>query len=116
MDHAGCSCRGHIRVTNIRAQSRPPGGAGAVPGTTAQQAIDAAARALGGMGKIRSLKNITLIGYEQYAYQNGGGNISPLPGSPQKYIAANDYWRLYDLEHGQMYLQERRNDRSLLRT
>ena|ERR1051326_5518244 len=69
----------------------PAGSAGTVQGTTAQQTIDAAARALGGIDKIRNLKNITLIGYAQYAYQNGGGNISPLPGAPQKYIddAAN---------------------------
>src|ERR1041385_2092340 len=88
----------------------PAGAAATVPGTTAQQAIDAAATALGGIDKIRNLKNITLIGYAQYAYQNGGGNISPLPGAPQKYIAANDYRRIYDLEHGRMYFQERRND------
>ena len=59
---------------------------------------------------IRRLRNITLIGYAQYAYQNGGGNISPLPGAPQKFIAANDYRRIYDLEHGRMLHQERRND------
>ena len=63
----------------------------AVPGQTAIQAIDAAAAALGGADRIRALRNLTLIGYAQYAYQNGGGNISPLPGAPQKFIAANDY-------------------------
>jgi glyoxylase-like metal-dependent hydrolase (beta-lactamase superfamily II) len=81
-----------------------------VPGQTAVQAIDAAAAALGGATRIRALRNLTLIGYAQYAYQNGGGNISPLPGAPQKFIAANDYRRVYDLEHGRMYHQERRND------
>ena len=45
-----------------------------------------------------------------YAYQNGGGNITALPGAPQKFIAANDYRRVYDLEHGRMRHQERRND------
>ena len=84
--------------------------AAAVPGQTAAQAINAAAAALGGADKIRALLNITLIGYAQYAYQNGGGNISPLPGAPQKFIAANDYRRIYDLEHGRMLHQERRND------
>src|SRR5262245_9489062 len=84
--------------------------AAAVPGQTAAQAIDAAATALGGADRIRALHNVTLIGYAQYAYQNGGGNISPLPGAPQKFIAANDYRRIYDLEHGRMYHQERRND------
>src|ERR1051326_9183006 len=88
----------------------PAGGAANVPGTTAQQAIDAAARALGGIDKIHNLKNITLIGYAQYAYQNGGGNISPLPGAPQKYIAANDYRRIYDVQNMRMLHQERRND------
>ena len=68
-----------------------------VPGTTAQEAIDAAATALGGANKLRGLKNFTLVGYAQYAYQNGGGNISPLPNAPQKFIAANDYRRIYDL-------------------
>src|SRR5207244_6709790 len=80
-----------------------------VPGTTAKQAIDAAAAAMGGADRIRALKNVTLIGYAQYAYQNGGGNISPLPGAPQKFIAANDYRRIYDLEHGRALHQERRN-------
>ena len=84
--------------------------AAVVPGQTAAQAINAAAAALGGADKIRALRNITLIGYAQYAYQNGGGNISPLPGAPQKFIAANDYRRIYDLEHGRMLHQERRND------
>ena len=82
----------------------------AVPGTTAQAAIDAAAAALGGAERILKLRNITLIGYAQYAYQNGGGNITALPGAPQKFIAANDYRRVYDLEHGRMRHHERRND------
>jgi hypothetical protein len=53
-----------------------------VPGTTAREAIDAAAAALGGAQRLQALQNITLVGYAQYAYQNGGGNISPLPGAP----------------------------------
>src|SRR5215475_9247903 len=93
----------------VRAQAPTAPGA-QVPGTTARQAVEAAAAALGGIDRIRSVKNLTLIGYAQYAYQNGGGNISPLPGAPQKYIAANDYRRIYDLEHGRMLHQERRND------
>jgi glyoxylase-like metal-dependent hydrolase (beta-lactamase superfamily II) len=81
-----------------------------VPGTTAKEAIEAAAAALGGAERILKLRNITLIGYAQYAYQNGGGNITALPGAPQKFIAANDYRRIYDLEHGRMRHLERRND------
>src|SRR4029078_5989530 len=79
----------------LRAQTAPgASGAQVVPGTTPRQAVEAAAAALGGLERIRALKNLTLIGYAQYAYQNGGGNISPLPGAPQKYIAANDYRRI----------------------
>ena len=81
-----------------------------VPGTTARQAVDAAAAALGGAARLQGLRNITLIGYAQYAYQNGGGNISPLPGAPLKLIAANDYRRIFDLENTRMLHQERRND------
>src|SRR5262245_44109069 len=93
-----------------RGQQPATAPASTVPGQTAAQAINAAAAALGRADKLRGLRNLTLIGYAQYAYQNGGGNISPLPGAPQKYIAANDYRRIYDLEHGRTYLQERRND------
>lgn len=93
----------------IRVQAQAPAGP-QVPGTTAQQAIDAAAAALGGAQRLQALRNITLIGYAQYAYQNGGGNISPLPGAPLKLIAANDYRRVYDLANTRMLHQERRND------
>src|SRR5262245_14159274 len=82
----------------------------AVPGTTAEQAIDAAAGALGGAARLRALRNITLQGYGQYAYQIGGANISPLPDAPLKLIAANDYRRIYDVQNMRMYQQERRND------
>jgi len=40
-----------------------------VPGTTARAAIEAAAAALGGADRIRALKNVTLVGYAQYAYR-----------------------------------------------
>jgi glyoxylase-like metal-dependent hydrolase (beta-lactamase superfamily II) len=94
----------------IGAQQGPAAPAARVPGSTVKEAVDAAAAALGGSDRILKLRNITLIGYAQYAYQNGGGNITALPGAPQKFIAANDYRRVYDLEHGRMRHLERRND------
>jgi glyoxylase-like metal-dependent hydrolase (beta-lactamase superfamily II) len=99
-----------LAVVAGHAQNAPAQPAARVPGTTAQQAVDAAAAALGGADRIRALRNITLTGYAQYAYQNGGGNISPLPGAPQKFIAANDYRQVYDLQNMRTLLQERRND------
>ncbi|MBM3819662.1 MAG: hypothetical protein FJW14_11720, partial [Acidimicrobiia bacterium] len=96
-----------LAVVSGHAQNAP---AAQVPGASAQQAIDAAAAALGGADRIRALRNVTLMGYAQYAYQNGGGNISPLPGAPQKFIAANDYRQIYDLQNMRTLQQERRND------
>jgi glyoxylase-like metal-dependent hydrolase (beta-lactamase superfamily II) len=96
-----------LAIVSGHAQTAP---AAQVPGTTARQAVEAAAAALGGVERLRALRNITLIGYGQYAYQNGGGNISPLPGAPQKFIAANDYRQIYDLQNRRTLQQERRND------
>jgi hypothetical protein len=55
------------------------------------------------------VKNITLHGYGQYAYQMGGGRISASPDAPEKYMAANDLTRIYDLEHDRFQMRERRN-------
>src|SRR5215510_1617131 len=88
-----------INVVGIRAQNAP----------SANAALTAAARALGGIERIRSIRNITLEGFGQYAYQFGGGNITADPNAPQKYQAANELKRVYDLEHGRFQLFERRN-------
>lgn len=71
--------------------------------------VDQAAQALGGAERVRSVKNITLAGYGQYAYMFGGGRISASPDAPEKYQAANDLRRVYDLEHGRFQQLERRN-------
>src|SRR5215471_12163217 len=73
----------------------------------ARTIIDQAAEALGGSERVRAVKNITLVGYGQYAYPFGGGNITAPPDAPQKYIAANDLRRVYDLEHGRFQQLER---------
>lgn len=77
------------------------------PGNRA--AITAAAQALGGLDRIRALRNIRLEGYGMYAYQFGGGNITGHPNAPMKFQAANDLRRTYDLQNGRWLLQERRN-------
>jgi glyoxylase-like metal-dependent hydrolase (beta-lactamase superfamily II) len=71
--------------------------------------LTATAEALGGLERVRSVKNITLSGYGQYAYMFGGGNITGSPEAPQKYQAANDLKRVYDLEHDRFQQLERRN-------
>jgi len=64
---------------------------------------------LGGIDRVRAVKNITLSGYAQYAYQFGGGRITGEPAAPEKYLAANELRRVYDLEHNRFQLIERRN-------
>ncbi|MGA2025273.1 MAG: hypothetical protein ABSH23_11000 [Steroidobacteraceae bacterium] len=78
-------------------------------GASARQTIEASAAALGGLERIRAVRNITLIGYGQNAYMFGGGNIVGSIQAPQKYEAANDLTRVYDLEHDRFQQFERRN-------
>jgi glyoxylase-like metal-dependent hydrolase (beta-lactamase superfamily II) len=82
--------------------------AAAAAGGADRTAIHKAAAALGGRARIEALKNITLIGYGQYAYVYGAGNISGDVNAPEKYEAANDLRRVYDLEHGRYQQLERR--------
>jgi glyoxylase-like metal-dependent hydrolase (beta-lactamase superfamily II) len=75
----------------------------------ARTLIERAAGALGGLERVRNIRNITLSGYAQYAYQFGGGRITGEPFAPEKYLAANELRRVYDLEHNRFQLTERRN-------
>jgi len=71
--------------------------------------IAAAAEALGGLDRVRAVRNITLIGYGMWAYQFGGGNVTASPVAVQRYLAANDLRRVYDLEHDRFQQAERRD-------
>lgn len=99
---AAASCTANPQNDGTRIEGGTP--------EAARQVIDAAAAALGGAERIASLRNLTLIGYGQYAYQYGGGNITGLPDAPMKLIAANDLRRVYDLEHARARVTERRNN------
>ena len=77
--------------------------------TRPRQAVEKAAAALGGLDRVAKLKNIRLVGYGQYAYMFGGGNITGAPDAPMKFEAANSLERVYDLEHGRYQQRERRN-------
>jgi glyoxylase-like metal-dependent hydrolase (beta-lactamase superfamily II) len=84
-------------------------GAQAPPAASARAIVEDAARLLGGIDRVQGVRNITLHGYGQYAYQMGGGRISGSPDAPEKYMAANDLTRVYDLENGRFQIRERRN-------
>jgi glyoxylase-like metal-dependent hydrolase (beta-lactamase superfamily II) len=79
------------------------------PAPTPASVTAAAAASLGGADKLRTVRNITLSGYGQYAYQFGGGRISGEAEAPEKYLAANELSRVYDLENDRFQLVERRN-------
>ena len=80
-----------------------------VPADAARAAIEASAQALGGLERLRAVKNITLIGYGNYAYQFGGGNVTASLHAAQRYQAANDLRRVFDFEHHRFQQKERRN-------
>ena len=58
-----------------------------------------AADALGGRAKILAIRTLTIEGYGQLAYQNGGGNITSSPDAPQKWMDVNNYVRIVDLQN-----------------
>ena len=81
----------------------------AAPAPSPATVTAAAAEALGGAERLRTVRNMTLAGYGQYAYMFGGGRITGEPEAPEKYIAANELSRVYDLEHDRFQIMERRN-------
>jgi glyoxylase-like metal-dependent hydrolase (beta-lactamase superfamily II) len=93
-------------IVAVGAAGQPVAGQNA---ETARGVVERAAGALGGVERIRSVRNITLNGYAQYAYQFGGGRVTGELSAPEKYIAANELRRVYDLEHNRFQLFERRN-------
>jgi len=102
MKHARFMTVGLLCVTTVSALAQ-------TQASSAREVVNRAAEALGGVERMRSVKNITLVGYGQYAYMFGGGRITGSPDAPEKYQAANDLRRIYDLEHARFQQLERRN-------
>lgn len=97
---------GTMAVGVLGALLASPGLAQAPSGRTT---VEAAAQALGGLDRVRSVKNITLFGYGAYAYQFGLANVTASPNAAMREIAANDLRRVWDLENGRYQQAERRN-------
>lgn len=76
---------------------------------TAQTVVARAVQAMGGREKLEAIHTITASGYGQYAYMWGGGRIDGLPNAPEKYFAANELSRTYDLDNNRFEMKERRN-------
>lgn len=69
--------------------------------------IARAAEALGGRDRVLAVTTLTIEGYGQLAYQNGGGNITSSPDAPQKWITVNDHRREIDLRTWRMVVRQR---------
>ena len=79
-------------------------------GGAARAVVTRAADALGGQARILAIKTLTIEGYGQLAYQNGGGNITSSIDAPQKWITVNDSVRVTDLEHWRSRVRQRQNN------
>ena len=79
-------------------------GQGANPGT---DIIARAVEALGGRNGVMAVNTLTIEGYGQLAYQNGGGNITSSPDAPQKWININGHRREIDLRAWRMVLRQK---------
>jgi glyoxylase-like metal-dependent hydrolase (beta-lactamase superfamily II) len=90
-----------LRVPGSGATMQGPGGG------SVSEAVTAVANALGGRNRILALKTLTVEGYGQVAYQNGGGNITGSPDAPQKWMDINDYVRVVDLERWRTRVRQR---------
>jgi glyoxylase-like metal-dependent hydrolase (beta-lactamase superfamily II) len=62
------------------------------------EVIARAATALGGRDRLLAIRTLTIEGYGQLAYQNGGGNITASPDAPQKWINIQEYSRVIQLD------------------
>lgn len=72
------------------------------------QVVRRAADAFGGADRIPALKTLSIDGHGQIGAQNGGGNITPSPDAPQKWVNINDFSRIVDLPHGRTRVRQRR--------
>ena len=99
----------HERLCFVAAAGLAAVAAGAVLPARAQQPamITRAADALGGVARIRAIRNITVAGYGEQAYMNGGGNISASPDAPQKWVSVPEYEKTIDVEHMRMRVRQR---------
>jgi glyoxylase-like metal-dependent hydrolase (beta-lactamase superfamily II) len=76
-------------------------------GGGAADVVARAATALGGRERVLAVNTLTIEGYGQLAYQNGGGNITSSPDAPQKWITVNDHRREIDLRSWRMVVTQR---------
>ena len=76
--------------------------------TSAREALEQAAAAMGGLQRLESLDNLVMTGFGQYINQQGGSAPSPDPRAPYKWTVAHDAERFFDLRNGNALNRDRR--------
>lgn len=75
----------------------------------ARRLLESVAEAMGGLDRLRSVRNVVLTGFGQRVYQDGGGNLSGDVNAPPKWRAVADAQRTFDLANGRAVNQERQS-------
>lgn len=73
----------------------------------ARAALEQAAAAMGGLERLRGLRNVVYTGFGQRLYYQGGGNLTGDPEAPNKWQQLTDVQRTFDLAGGRALYQER---------
>jgi glyoxylase-like metal-dependent hydrolase (beta-lactamase superfamily II) len=96
-----------VALISVCAVAPPASAEEAAKTNAAMTLVQQAAEALGGAQRLREVRNITLAGYGQMAWNIGAEEISASEHVPLKYQALNDLRRVYDLEHDRYQARER---------
>ena len=86
-----------LLANGARAQDAPP----------ARAALERSAEAMGGLERLRALRNIVFTGFGQRVYYQGGGFITGEPDAPPKWQALTDVQRTFFLPAEHAINQER---------
>ena len=76
---------------------------------SASRLIEATAAAMGGKERLQRVGNLTLTGFGQRAYMDGGGNVTGDVYAPPKWQGIIDARRTFDLKAGRALNEERRS-------
>ena len=76
---------------------------------SATRLIEATAAAMGGKERLQRVSNLTLTGFGQRAYMDGGGNVTGDVNAPPKWQGIIEAKRSFDLKAGRALNEERRS-------
>ncbi len=96
-------------AAGVAAASLVIGAPAAAQEDAARRLLESTAEAMGGLDRLRSVRNFVLTGFGQRLYQDGGGNLVGAPDAPPKWRAVADAQRTFDLVNERAVNQERQS-------